>query len=69
MPSLTLCPELLPRELISLIESFGNVWAASPFRPKPAPHVVEHWSQLLYEWARRLSENSRGLVKKQCIYE
>lgn len=51
MPSLARCPELLPGDLSSLIESFGHAWAIHPSRPKPATHVVEHWSKLLEEWA------------------
>jgi len=30
---------------------------------------LEYWSTLDIDVPRRLSENSRGLVKKQCIYE
>lgn len=50
MPSLLKCPDKLPEELISLVEQFGRLWAASSERPKPAPYVLNHWSKLLDEW-------------------
>ena len=51
-----------------MIERFGHAWGASPFRPKPSLHVIEHWSRLLTEWLRademplfvRKNSNNRG---------
>jgi hypothetical protein len=70
MPSLAYCPERLPSDLSSLVESFGHAWAVSPSRPKPATPVIEHWSKLLIEWANvedlplfvRKHNNNRGSV-------
>jgi len=70
MPSLAHCPEVLPSDLTSLVESFGRAWAVSPSRPKHESHVIEHWSKLLAEWASdedlplfvRKHANNRGSV-------
>jgi hypothetical protein len=70
LPSLAHCPEFLPSDLTSLVESFGRAWAASPSRPRPEAHVMEHWSKLLAEWAGledlplfvRKPANNRGSV-------
>jgi hypothetical protein len=64
------CPELLPSDLSSLIESLGHAWAAHPSRPRISAHVFLHWSKLLAEWARaedlplfiRKQSNNRGSV-------
>ncbi len=51
MSALTQCPEELPPDLSSLVESFGRAWAESPARPRPSPSVIKHWSELLAGWA------------------
>jgi hypothetical protein len=68
MAALPRCPEILPPDLSSLIESFGQAWAVSEARPRPAPAVISHWTELLAGWAQsadvplfiRKHANNRG---------
>lgn len=70
MTALAHCPEALPADLTSLIDSFGQAWALSPSRPQPSARVVAHWSELLVAWVAaddlplfvRKHSNNRGSV-------
>lgn len=48
---LATCPGKLPEDLAKLVAQFAAGWAASTARPCPAPHVLDHWTQLVHAWA------------------
>src|SRR5690349_2338321 len=60
---------LLP-EMTDLIEQLAKLWADSHARPRPAPHVSQHWDELVNNWADdhslplliRKVNNNRGSV-------
>ena len=60
----------LPPTMRDLIVQLAELWAQDPERPRPAPHVRQHWDSLIAAWAAdhslplyvRKMDNNRGSV-------
>ena len=51
MKNIPTCPSILPFALEEPLRQFANSWVNSEYRPKPASDILNHWDQLIREWA------------------